>query len=239
MEAFQKAIALVQIFAQTLDALGWSGSQELHDWVLESPKIWLTKRRETSLDEIRVLISTGESLRSLFCLESYYLPNVNCKQGIGVPERVDRTETQTISRTEGKHITTNGSNNNEWDAAWSDEEEEREPIPKQGNQLGEKASIVEQEAIITETPASEENQDDDAADAWGWGDEDAVEEDKPKPLVKAQTNVQETAKEAIPEPLREVTLTEQYMISAMPGPVLEAMSFILDDAATLTQEMCV
>lgn len=60
MEAFQKAIALVQMFAETLDSMGWTGSHELHDWVLDSPKIWLAKRRETSLDEIRLRLSSGK-----------------------------------------------------------------------------------------------------------------------------------------------------------------------------------
>jgi centromere/kinetochore protein ZW10 len=59
MEAFQKAIALVQNFAGTLNDLEWTGAQELHEWVINAPKIWLSKRRETVLDDLRNRLSSG------------------------------------------------------------------------------------------------------------------------------------------------------------------------------------
>jgi hypothetical protein len=37
-------------------------------------------------------------------------------------------ETQTLSRSEGKHITSNGNGDgNDWDAAWSDDEKDERP----------------------------------------------------------------------------------------------------------------
>jgi protein transport protein DSL1/ZW10 len=60
MTAFRKAIALVQVFADNLKSLQWTGAEELHDWVANAPRIWLTKRRETALDWTRNQLSLGE-----------------------------------------------------------------------------------------------------------------------------------------------------------------------------------
>jgi centromere/kinetochore protein ZW10 len=60
MTAFRKAIALVQVFADNLQTLHWTGAQELHDWVSNAPRIWLAKRRETALDWTRNQLSLGE-----------------------------------------------------------------------------------------------------------------------------------------------------------------------------------
>jgi centromere/kinetochore protein ZW10 len=65
MIAFRKAIAMVNVFADNLEALKWSGAGELHDWVTNAPRIWLTKRRETSLDWTRNQLSLGQFLRAL------------------------------------------------------------------------------------------------------------------------------------------------------------------------------
>jgi centromere/kinetochore protein ZW10 len=60
MTAFRKAIALVQVFANNLGSLKWAGAQELDDWVANAPRIWLTKRREMSLDWTRNQLSLGK-----------------------------------------------------------------------------------------------------------------------------------------------------------------------------------
>jgi centromere/kinetochore protein ZW10 len=91
----------------------------------------------------------------------------------------------------------------------------------------------------SQTGPQAENQDDDAADAWGWGDEDGVDE-APIPSADAQPSSEVTAPTTTRDSgVREVTLVEQYAISSMPAPVLETISSILDDAAALTQEMWV
>jgi protein transport protein DSL1/ZW10 len=71
MTAFRKAIALVQVFADNLKALQWTGAEELHDWVTNAPRIWLTKRRETSLDWTRNQLSLGELFHFYLILVDY------------------------------------------------------------------------------------------------------------------------------------------------------------------------
>ena len=60
MTNFRKAIALVQLFSDKIKILGWTGADELEDWVSHSPRIWLTKRRETSLDWTRNNLAFGK-----------------------------------------------------------------------------------------------------------------------------------------------------------------------------------
>lgn len=59
MVDYQKALALVGDFAGKLDGLKWPGADSFHDWVSNAPKIWLAKRRETTLDWTRNQLSFG------------------------------------------------------------------------------------------------------------------------------------------------------------------------------------
>jgi len=82
------------------------------------------------------------------------------------------------------------------------------------------------------------NQDDDSADAWGWGDDEAGDgenttaEDETTP-----EGTKATAHDRITDAVREVTLTEKYTISSMPDPVYNTIKSIIEDGATLTREM--
>lgn len=59
MVDYQKALALVADFAAKLKALQWPGADTFNDWVSNAPKIWLGKRRETTLDWTRNQLSLG------------------------------------------------------------------------------------------------------------------------------------------------------------------------------------
>lgn len=85
---------------------------------------------------------------------------------------------------------------------------------------------------------SDGNQDDDSADAWGWGDDEtgdgentAVEDETTPEGAEAPIH------DRITDAVREVTLTETYTISSMPDPVYNTIKSIIEDGATLTREM--
>ncbi|KAH8887339.1 hypothetical protein GQ53DRAFT_749822 [Thozetella sp. PMI_491] len=84
-------------------------------------------------------------------------------QGLGTPKQIERIEKQMVSKSEGMELATTGAtasaDDHGWDAAWSDD----------GNQ-GE-AELEPDKA--GDDPATGE---DDGADAWGWGEEEATEE---------------------------------------------------------------
>lgn len=57
---YQVAITQVGDFIAKLDSLRWPGVNEFRDWVVKAPKIWLGKKRETSLDWTRNQLSLGK-----------------------------------------------------------------------------------------------------------------------------------------------------------------------------------
>jgi centromere/kinetochore protein ZW10 len=70
---YQVALALVDKFSADLKALGWPDTASFDDWVSGVPKIWLAKRRETSLDSIRQQLSLGKSSLLSFAPPVFWL----------------------------------------------------------------------------------------------------------------------------------------------------------------------
>ncbi|KAH9905055.1 Centromere/kinetochore Zw10-domain-containing protein [Xylariomycetidae sp. FL2044] len=221
MDGFQEVIDSVNSFCSSLRDLKFTGFEELQEWVDNTPRVWLSKCRESALDSIRSKLS----------------------QGLGDTREIERVETQTVSKAEGRNLAANGAtparDEDNWDAAWSDGGGEHKPgdddKPKANEDDGTDAwgwgdddEIAE--AKPEETKSGSESQDppeEDPVEAWGWGEEDpaiptAVEEPSLKqdaPVAKADT--------------RELTLKETYNISSMPEPVLSLISIILEDGASL------
>ncbi len=86
--------------------------------------------------------------------------------------------------------------------------------------------------------ASGGDQDDDSADAWGWGDDEAA--DAENTTAESETNPEGAGApfhERTSDVVREVTLREKYTISSMPDPVYNTIKSIIEDGATLTQEV--
>lgn len=245
MTNFRKTIAIVQVFAETITRLGWDGDSELHEWVESAPRLWVAKRRETSLDYIRRQLA----------------------RGIGMTRRVERTETQIITESEEEQIVPNGETaqldegeDHGWDAAWSDDGKGAEQKVRQQRSSSvsvSEASVssssssgqpwtagVAKQGPLTERGGTATDDEDDGADAWGWGDED----EELKPAEKQVATVEPEAAPAAaakaaptsPPPRkdsqREVTLTEQYTISSMPDPVFKTIVDIIEDGVMLTRE---
>ncbi|KFY63047.1 hypothetical protein V496_04240 [Pseudogymnoascus sp. VKM F-4515 (FW-2607)] len=241
MTDFRNAIALVHEFAETITSLGWGGADNLNDWVESSPRLWVAKRRETALDSTRRQLS----------------------KGIGRTKGVERTETQTITEfieeelpaglaSEGKEPV---KPQDDWDVEWSDDDEKgkEDSAPGKAKEKNTGGSDSEENTgsssslgrdspkennwtagVLKEAPPD----DDDGADAWGWGAED--EEEAPVETKEDPAPVLEKPK--IPEPQarrevqREVTLTEKYTVSSMPEPVFDTIKHIIEDGVTLTRE---
>ncbi|CZR67503.1 uncharacterized protein PAC_17402 [Phialocephala subalpina] len=228
MVDYQKALAQVGDFASKLDEIQWPGADSLHDWVANAPKTWLSKRRETALDWTRNQLSLG----------------------IGEPQYAERTETRMVARDDGHHIATTGNTiNDEWDAGWDDDEPEPPAAPEpngHGNgHVKNRSSFEEQRRVsevTTPSPIELTDNEDDAADAWGWGDEDIAEEEALDPiaaLAAAQTSAPQSSAPALPRRItpetREMTLSEKYWTSSLPEPVYKTVVQIYNDGAQLTK----
>ena len=241
MPGFEAMIEHSKKFCETLAELGYSGFDELQQWVDNAPTTWLSKCRETALDTIRSRLVGG----------------------IGESKQVEKIERHMVSLAEGKELATTGAGasadtnewGDDWGDAWGDDDEDQADHDT-------RAQATDLQANTTE---SNNKAEDDGADAWGWDDE---EPDKlsgnQKPLNVAKDDVDEAAEawgwgdedeteapgaqqvksKAASRPVpthdkgetRELVLKETYHISSMPEPVLELVFAILEDAATLTKE---
>ncbi|KAI1171831.1 hypothetical protein F4777DRAFT_564166 [Nemania sp. FL0916] len=171
------------------------------------------------------------------------------EQGLGAPKEIERVETQTVSQEEGRQLASNGANptgHDGWDAAWDDTE------------------VLANPQDPSKQPVNE-GDDDDGADAWGWGEEDdgnadeadattanvdlkqddPSEEEDPaaawgwgddEEVTDPSKDSKGTDKGAKPSSsTREVTLKETYNISSMPDPVIALILAILEDGASLVR----
>ncbi|KAK7966402.1 uncharacterized protein PG986_000679 [Apiospora aurea] len=225
MDQFQEVIASVRSFCQSLKDLKYNGFAELQDWVDNAPRVWLAKCRENALDSVRTKMG----------------------HGLGSPKSVERVETQTVSRSEGKELAANGAptnNEDDW-AAWDDEGEgnatEAPQAASQENENHGALDINEDDADAwgwgeeepveekpTESAVADTSVEDDPADAWGWGDDEPIDQPAAPPQPKAVESNPTTNLET-----REMTLKESYHISSLPEPVLDLISTILEDGALL------
>ena len=228
MEDFQETMSLVQSFGNSLDSYKWPGKRDLIDWTNSIPYAWLRKRQETSLVQIRNLLS----------------------RGLGTIETVERVETQVLSQHDGVFAGNSGGGD-DWNAGWSDDES-GSPTKTHPSSISNAAGGEDEEDVSAwELDDDKENgtgQDDEDnspaagvdagvdADAWGWGDENEDEESKKSP-PSSQPNSKRTQNNGLaraPEPAeREVTLREKYNITSLPKEILEMINQIISDAEKL------
>ena len=81
-------------------------------------------------------------------------------------------------------------------------------------------------------------EDDDPTDAWGWNDDDAMEETVLDPEASKPATTKDASapinQDSGPE-LRQVTVSEKFQVSSIPQPILQAVIGVLNDGAALTQ----
>lgn len=240
MEGFQEMIGEVGTFCSKLVDLGYSQTDALEQWVKNAPMVWLGKCRETALDNIRTSLA----------------------KGIGESRPVEKVEKQMVSVAEGNELATTGAgasaDTNDWGAEWGAEwDENDDPIDTKMDDQGASARREtskgadeddgadawgwgdEDDSRATDAHSSDRDgeanaaEEDDSAAAWGWDDEDQPmqEPQAKKSPAKPKRNIAPSAQEQT----RELVLKETYHISSMPDPVMELISRVLEDGATLTR----
>jgi centromere/kinetochore protein ZW10 len=140
---------------------------------------------------------------------------------VGKPSVVEHVETHLVSRDEGNSIATTGNIvNQDWDAAWdSDDNQDADTA-----NAGAESTTVEN---LQQVPEDE----DDGADAWGWGDDGVDDTENAEPAL-----TQPPVADLMPtQEKREVTISEKYWISSMPLPIFERITSIYDDGAKLAK----
>jgi protein transport protein DSL1/ZW10 len=143
-----------------------------------------------------------------------------------------------LERDEGNHIASTGNIvNQDWDAAWDSDEDDNPTNNGESQTPPQNKHSMEEERRNSEIVSSPSPADDDAVDAWGWGDDDdvvdspIVESTEPAPssLTSPSANPHMTPN------VRQVTMSEKYWTSSMPQPVMRTVVQIFNDGAKLTQ----
>ncbi|KAF7932012.1 uncharacterized protein EAE97_009033 [Botrytis byssoidea] len=216
MDDYQKALGRTSEFADNLRALGWPGAERFDEWVSSAARIWLTKKRETSLDRVRNALALG----------------------VGQPLEAKRVEMRMVTRDDGMHVTSNGETvRDEWGWGEEDEEEETQPTTRS------RASFDEERRASSVSIAPDPNiLQVDEDDAWGWGDDNevAVEtptDDLPDTQRTLKTPHLPTSPTTFNDPTekRNLTLSEKYWTSSIPSEVFGHVVSIYEDGAKLMQ----
>ena len=220
MENFEDTLSLVKQFGETIDKAGWPGKSELMKWTRGIPSVWLKKRQEISLDQVRKVLL----------------------KGLGHKETVERIETQILSEEDDVF-----ARKGDWDAEWSDEETSPtapkilSSISKESeDQVEEDVSAwgldESENTMATQDQPDDSNAVDEDTEAWGWGDEndDDDKATKSSPVkAKSRTANRTTMPQKASETEREVTLKEIYNITSLPKEIMEIVNQVISDAYRL------
>ncbi|MCJ1377438.1 hypothetical protein MMC17_000533 [Xylographa soralifera] len=229
ISAFKETLSRVSGFAETLQAHGLQGRNTLVKWTNEAPQVWLKRRSELSLHSIRQLLV----------------------RGLGDPRTVERIETQVVTRDDNLFV--DPTNNEDWNAGWSDEdgeakrqktastarktvnghegvdEEDEEGVSAWGLDEDEDHNTT---GHLSEGPVAEE----DEGEAWGWGDDNEEEKAPRSPNTqspkRSRQRINGTNTTEAPAK-RQVTLKENYTITALPEQILEIIIQAVSDAEAL------
>lgn len=223
MLEFQEMLAQVLRLADVVESVGWHGKTDLLDWVDQAPRIWLTKRRETSLDKVRTLLA----------------------RGLGKAKKVERLETEVV---EPEDEMFRGKGEDDWNAEWSDGEDSKKAMTSSSKKdeeddasawgLDDELEFGETAGKSVQVSGNHDEDEAEAEDAWGWGDE--KDEDEPRQHKttegkKLRPRSNGHAPHTSRQLQRELTLKEVYSITALPAAMLEVIVQVVSDAETLAQ----
>ncbi|EAA66826.1 hypothetical protein AN9435.2 [Aspergillus nidulans FGSC A4] len=96
---FEATLEHVLQFTKTIESLGLHGQEELVSWTTQAPRLWLTRRRVDSLDQVRKVLAASK----------------------GDSRQVERIEKRQVSETD--EVLLDNSTSDDWDAGWDDEKE--------------------------------------------------------------------------------------------------------------------
>ncbi|KAJ9200695.1 hypothetical protein DTO164E3_1451 [Paecilomyces variotii] len=220
---YEDTLERVLQFSKTIEKFGWNGQTELVSWVNQAPRLWLARRRVSSLDEVRKALADSK----------------------GTTRQVERVEKEKVS-SENEALLEGGATD-DWDASWENENEEAT------NDANAKHSAEDEEDVsawgldeddgdtkVDEPIAGESPEDDEAEDAWGWGDDEEQELDKGEsmqapPTAASLKQVNGRSDKHAPAE-REITLREYYTVTDIPDSILATVVRQITDSHNLSQE---
>ncbi|CUS13100.1 unnamed protein product [Tuber aestivum] len=236
---FEALLKETREFENFLHQISWTKETELREWTERAPKVWLSKRREASLDKARQVLSHGTSAVKV----------------------VERTETQKVKVTPPteRRYPLGAQMEDVWndDPGWGDEgmpvdtttaatplQIDMDDDDASGWGLDEDIDIEDEEQKEDEKPGKpgDASTEDDGLDNLDWGE---WGEDDPGIEAQEPTTASGTApakKPAEPQPAKspssshskDITLRESYTITSIPDAIMEIIVQVVDEAKRLS-----
>lgn len=215
MSFFQTTLNEVQDFVQFLDECKWENTVELHEWVNNAPRSWLTKRRETLLGDVRNLVFSG----------------------LKDTKTVERVETQMVNDT---HVENAGGNDDDWDTAWDEPEEDTKDTAAQSSSAQKPVEDDDDDTSAWDTDdlgdgkkTDGDDGEDGGEDAWGWGDEEGSQKASSPVVAKKELPKPNGGETASKPTQQEMTFRETYTVTAIPDGILTIIKQVISDAEAL------
>jgi centromere/kinetochore protein ZW10 len=215
MSFFQTTLNEVQDFVQFLDEHKWENTVELHEWVSNAPRSWLTKRRETLLGDVRNLVFSG----------------------LKDTKTVERVETQMVSDT---HDDNAEEKDDDWDTAWDEPEEDTGDAAAQPSSAQKPVEDDDDDTSAWDTDDLGDGKktdggdgEDGGEDAWGWGDEEGSQKTSSPVLAKKELPKPNSGDTASKPTQQEMTFRETYTVTAIPDGILKIIQQVISDAEAL------
>lgn len=213
VSSFRHTLHSVEELADQVDEFGWHGSKTLHEWVQDAPRIWLTKRREAMLGDVRDLVFAGLSERKI----------------------VERVETRLMTKEDSAMVGGGGGREDDWDTAWDEPEQEATSSKADEDEDASAWDAGDDDPLKEDENTGGEGAD----DAWGWGDaeEDASSAQPPSPTAtkKSQPSLSAKTNGDQPSTKHEMTLRETFTVTSIPDGILSIIQTIISDAQTLAR----
>ncbi|KAM0701355.1 hypothetical protein Q7P35_011716 [Cladosporium inversicolor] len=211
MSFFQTTLNEVQDFVQFLDECKWENTVELHEWVSNAPRSWLTKRRETLLGDVRNLVFSG----------------------LKDTKTVERVETQMVN---DAHVDDAGNNDDDWDTAWDEPQEDTGDTSAKPSSAQKPVDDDDDDTSAWDTDDlgdGKKTDEDGGEDAWGWGDEEGSQKTSSPVLAKKESPRPNGGDTASKPAQQEMTFRETFTVTAIPDGLLAITQQVIADAEAL------
>ena len=229
--SFQEVLNLLVQFSRILESYDWPGEDTLVNWTKKIPDVWIGKRREVSLSNIRRLLIEGlGSMETVERVETQMLPHQDDRLGENNRKEVQR-ETEESDEGGNGAVILSQSSVGDSHAARGDEEDDVSAWGLDEDADEDPTKDNPQENLVRADVGDAD------ADAWGWGDD--RDDGEPSKSVEATSA---DSKENIPtngpskaneRNSRQVTLNETYNITSLPKQILQIITQLISDAEKL------
>ncbi|KAL5003879.1 hypothetical protein BDV10DRAFT_180400 [Aspergillus recurvatus] len=211
---FEATLDHVLQFTKTIESLEWHGQEELVSWTNQAPRLWLTRRRVDSLDQVRKVLAASK----------------------GDSRQVERVERRQVSKTD--EVLLDNSTSDDWDAGWDDDKEDAQNNDEEDVSAWGLDNDTDDPKATKPSNASGADEDE-AGDAWGWGEDDEDEYQSPaEKLQPKKTTATESVKGNEPgtqAASKEITLREHYMITDVPDSILQIIRQQISDSEIISK----